>query len=299
MTALAGLPAGAVQRDRQQNGEETFVNLGRWVIVQEEAARSCELRLTNDPQMVLRYRMSDGRAGMLALQRRTGRFFSGMVGDVEWAFDQTRFPGYQSDSGYSLPAGARDVEAGFRSAKVLRVNHGGQQVARIDLKTSSAGFRLLKQCAEQWRYIPWYRRLASTRLRDLGTPAARTVAAAPAHSTPPLRESRIAPPLTQPMLTTPLAPRPINPTSWIKNDDSLPWPARGFRSGQGVLRYTLLVDRDGRAGECEVNRSTGSRRFDRQACRLLMDRARFEPARGSSGQVVDGRYSASMRFAEQ
>ena len=93
--------------------------------------------------------------------------------------------------------------------------------------------------------------------------------------------------------------RAINPASWIKADDNLPWPSRGFRSGQGVLRYTLVVDERGRAQECEVNRSTGSRRFDRQACRLLMDRARFEPARSGNGQAVEARYTASLRFAEE
>jgi TonB family protein len=248
---------------------------------------------------MLRYRMVDGQAGIIAIERRSGRFFTGRVGDVEWAFDDSLFAGYQSGGRYALSAGSRDVEAVFRSAKFLRVTHGGQPVARIDLKTSSAGFRLLKQCAEQWRYIPWYRRLASARFSEEEARSTRTVTAAPARARPDARESRIAPPLEQPTLTTPLAPRPINPVAWITKDDSLPWPSRGFRSGQGVFRYTLLVDKEGRAEECEVNRSTGSRRFDRQACRLLVNRARFEPARGSDGKVIGGRYSASMRFAEE
>jgi len=302
-SALAVVPAGAVQQSQEQGGEETFVNLGRWIIVQDESARACELRLAADPRGVLRFRMEDGRAGILAIERRSGRFFTGLVGDIEWAFDNTRFAGYQSGNRYSLSASTRDVEAEFRSAKVLTVIHGGQQVAQIDLKTSSAGFRLLKQCAEQWRYIPWYRRLASTRVRDLEEPATRTVtrgpARTPARSRPGRRENGVAPPLDGSTLSTPLAARPINPATWIDSEDSLPWPSRGFRGGQGVLRYTLLVDEEGRAEECEVNRSTGSRRFDRQACRLLTDRARFEPARGSNGQVVEGRYSASLRFAEE
>jgi TonB family protein len=291
--ALAGFSAPA---SAQQTSEETFVDLGRWVIVQDEAARACELRLTNDPRYVLRYRMSDGRAGLMSIQRRSGRFFTGMVGDVEWAFDDVRFAGFQSGDGYSLGAGARDVEAGFRTAKTLSVIHAGQLVADIDLKASSAGFRLLKQCSEQWRYIPWYRRLASARVRDLDAPSARAVPPAPTRSQPVVRESSIAPPLDQPTLTTPLKPRPINPASWISSNDELPWPSRGFRSGQGVLRYTLLVDEEGRAQDCEVEASTGSRKFDRRACKLLVERARFEPARGANGEAVEARFSASMRF---
>lgn len=290
--AYAATPASA-----QQPREETFVDLGRWIIVADEAARACELRLNNDPRYVLRYRLSDGRAGMMALQRRSGRFFTGIVGDVEWAFDSARFAGYQANNGYSLPAGARDVEAGFRSAKTLRVTHGGQSVAQIDLKTSSAGFRLLKQCSEQWRYIPWYQRYASANYRELEAPTRRAIPPAPARSEPIVRESAVAPPLNQPTLADPIEPRPINQASWISSDDALPWPSRGFRSGQGVLRYTLLVDEEGRAQDCEVERSTGSRRFDKQACRLLENRARFVPAKGADGNAVEGRYSASVRFA--
>lgn len=295
----AALVGFSSQASAQQTDEGTFVDLGRWVIVQDDAARACELRLSNDPQYLLRYRLSDGRAGVMSIQRRSGRFFAGLVGDVEWAFDDVRFAGFQSGDGYSLTAGSRDVDAGFRTAKTLSVTHAGQPVAEIDLKTSSAGFRLLKQCSEQWRYIPWYRRLENAQVRDLDAPSTRALAPAPTRSQPVIRESSIAPPLEQSTLTAPLKPRPINPASWISSDDELPWPSRGFRSGQGVLGYTLLVDEEGRAQNCEVDRSTGSRRFDNRACRVLMDRARFEPARGSDGKVVEGRYTASVRFAAE
>ncbi|KEO88557.1 hypothetical protein EH31_16490 [Erythrobacter longus] len=312
MAALACASAPVVAM--QQSGEETFVDLGRWVVVQNENARTCELRLTNHPQVVLRYSMADGRAGVLALQRKSGSFFTGMVGDVTWAFDEARFGGYQSGNGYSLSASTSDVEVAFRSARTLYVDHGGNQLARIDLTTSSAGFRLLKQCAEQWRYIPWYRRLAGANTRDLDAPSSRsssrsstgtgTVPSAPSRSQPsrqpssqPSRRGGVAPPLDRPTLLAPVSARPINPAGWIGSDDTLPWPSRGFKSGQGVLRYTLLVNEEGRAEECEVDRSTGSRRFDREACRILMDRARFEPARGSDGSVAKARYTASVRFA--
>lgn len=308
----AALAGASVPASAQQTGEETFVDLGRWVIVQDEAARACELRLSNDPRYLLRYRMSDGRAGVLSLQRRSGRFFTGMVGDVEWAFDDVRFAGFQSGGGYSLGAGSRDVEAGFRSAKALSVTHAGQPVAQIDLRTSSAGFRLLKQCSEQWRYIPWYRREAYAQYRQLPDADDGRLVAGPSrpvpHSSarPPVRSrpGGVAPPLDPSEVGAkaqfePVGARPINPSSWISSDDELPWPSRGFRSGQGVLRYTLLVDEEGRAQDCEVDRSTGSRRFDKRACRFLMDRARFEPARGSDGKVVEGRYTASVRFAEE
>lgn len=305
--ALAGLafmaaPATAMQQSGERGDEETFVDLGRWMVVQNENARTCELRLTNHPQVVLRYSMADGRAGVMALQRKSGSFFTGMVGDVTWAFDEARFAGYQSGNGYSLPASTNDVERAFRSAKTLFVDHGGNQLARIDLTTSSAGFRLLKQCAEQWRYIPWYRRLAGANYRDLDASNIRTgtgtstVPSAPSRSQP-SRRGGVAPALDRPTLSAPVGVRPIDPAGWISSQDPLPWPSRGFRSGQGVLRYTLLVDEEGRAEKCEIERSTGSRRFDRQACQILIDRARFEPARGNDGAATKARYTSSVRFA--
>ena len=315
LRALAGLllagtfaPGAAAQ-----SSEETFVDLGRWVIVQDDASRSCELRLNDGGQHMLRYQMQDGRAAMLSLERLAGRYFRGVVGDVEWAFDDTRFAGFSSGGGFALGAGSRDVEVGFRSAKVLTVSQGGQPIARIDLKTSSAGFRLLKQCAEQWRYIPWYQREAYAQYRELpATQSTRSGRMVAGPSRPvPHRGSRsavrsrpggVAPPLDPSEVSgsqqfTPIGARPINPSLWIRPDDSLPWPSRGFRAGQGVLRYTLLINEEGRAEDCDVERSTGSRRFDRQACKLLVERARFEPARGSDGEAVSGSYRSTVRFA--
>lgn len=318
--ALASGNAPALAQQAGGSGDqEVYVDLGRWVILQNENARSCELRLTGDTNFILRYQMADGRAAVLGLERRAGRFFTGMIGNVEWAFDDTRFAGFQASDGYSLSAGSRDIAVGFRAAKYLRVTHGEQEVARIDLKTSSAGFRLLKQCSEQWRYIPWYRRLANANYRELpdarSARAARTLPppiergaqASPSQNPALARERGIAPPLKNPQQTTPgrgalnpaapVGARAINASSWINDNDALPWPSRGFGRGEGILRYTLTIDKEGRAQGCEVDRSTGHRRLDRKACRLIMERARFEPARGSDGTPATARYSGNVTFA--
>jgi|GEM_PF-3313499 len=311
--ALSGLAlAGSLSSvaAAQSGGQETFVDLGRWVILQDEARRSCELRLNDGGPHVLSYQLQDGRAGRLTLQRRSGRYFSGMVGNVEWAFDDARFAGFSAGEGFALGAGSSDVERGFRAAQVLTVSQGSQPVARIDLKTSSAGFRLLKQCSEQWRYIPWYRRQANAQYRELPDARNGRLIAGPSRPVPhssarPTARSRpsgVAPPLDPSEVSSnaqsaPVAARPINPSSWIRADDRLPWPSRGFPSGEGVLRYTLLIDEEGRALDCEVEGSTGSRKFDRRACRLLVERARFEPARGPNGQSASASYTSTVRFA--
>lgn len=313
LRALSGLAlAGSLSSvaAAQSGGQETFVDLGRWVILQDEARRSCELRLNDGGPHVLSYQLQDGRAGRLTLQRRSGRYFSGMVGDVEWAFDNARFAGFSTGEGFTLGAGSSGVERGFRAAQVLTVSQGSQPIARIDLKTSSAGFRLLKQCSEQWRYIPWYRRQANAQYRELPDARNGRLIAGPSRPVPhssarPTARSRpggVAPPLDPSEVSSdaqsaPVAARPINPSSWIRADDRLPWPSRGFPSGEGVLRYTLLIDEEGRAQDCEVEGSTGSRKFDRRACRLLVERARFEPARGSNGEAASASYTSTVRFA--
>ncbi|MCK0098689.1 TonB family protein [Qipengyuania sp. S6317L1] len=318
LRALAGLAlAGSLSSGvaAQSSEQEIFVDLGRWVILQDEARRICELRLSDGGPHVLSYQLQDGRAGSLTLQRRSGRYFSGMVGNVEWAFDDARFAGFSTGEGFALSAGSSGVERGFRAAKVLTVSQGSQPVARIDLKTSSAGFRLLEQCSEQWRYIPWYRRQANAQYRDLPDARNGRLIAGPSRPVPhsgarsaPNSSARSRPGGVAPALdpaevggatqSAPVAARPISPSSWIRADDRLPWPSRGFPSGQGVLRYTLLVDEVGRAQDCEVEGSTGSRKFDRRVCKLLVERARFDPARSSNGQAASARYTSTVRFAD-
>lgn len=94
---------------------------------------------------------------------------------------------------------------------------------------------------------------------------------------------------------TPKDPAPANsPGSWIGARD---YPARPLRDGvEGVAGYRLIVGSGGRVSSCEITQSTGNRTLDRATCRLLMDRARFEPATDSSGTRVMGQYSGKVRW---
>lgn len=85
-----------------------------------------------------------------------------------------------------------------------------------------------------------------------------------------------------------------NPGGWITNDDYRPsWINRGF---EGTARFTLSIDASGRVTDCAITGSTGHAQLDAATCELLAKRARFEPARGASGEKVAGRYSSSVRW---
>ena len=63
------------------------------------------------------------------------------------------------------------------------------------------------------------------------------------------------------------------------------YPAAAVRNReQGPVAFTLSVGADGRATACSVTGSSGSAILDSTTCRLLMMRARFEPARDSKGR---------------
>lgn len=85
-----------------------------------------------------------------------------------------------------------------------------------------------------------------------------------------------------------------NPGGWISTDDyRTSWINRGF---EGVAGFTLSLDVSGRVTDCAITRSTGHTVLDTATCDLLKKRARFEPARGTSGEPVAGRFSSTVRW---
>lgn len=72
------------------------------------------------------------------------------------------------------------------------------------------------------------------------------------------------------------------------------YPAAAIRNReQGPVAFSLSVGADGRPTACSVTGSSGSAILDSTTCRLLMMRARFEPARDAGGRpttdTVSGR----------
>lgn len=105
----------------------------------------------------------------------------------------------------------------------------------------------------------------------------------------------IAGPPFAPTRPDPVAAAPRgNPGSWIMERDYRP---RWIREGlSGVAGFTLKIDTRGRVTDCTITRSTGHAVLDGATCRLLTRRARFDPARGPSGDAVPGTYSSSVAW---
>ncbi len=122
---------------------------------------------------------------------------------------------------------------------------------------------------------------------------------APISVAPTVQTVREAPVITEtargtaPSMATPARPRG-NPGAWVTNDD---YPSSAMREGvQGVTGFRLDIGTDGRATNCTVTASSGSALLDDTACRLLVRRARFSPAKDSSGNPMTASYSNRVRW---
>ena len=69
-----------------------------------------------------------------------------------------------------------------------------------------------------------------------------------------------------------------------------------MRDEQGTVRVELEIDKRGRVSRCNVIDSSGSSSLDSATCRILMRRARFTPARDSSGRPVGDTYTQSISW---
>ncbi|WP_336986048.1 energy transducer TonB [Altererythrobacter aquiaggeris] len=85
-----------------------------------------------------------------------------------------------------------------------------------------------------------------------------------------------------------------NPETWALTRD---YPRRDLREGnEGVVRFQLAIGTDGRVSRCQVLGSSGHASLDAVTCDLVTRRARFDAARGNSGEKVTGTYASSVRW---
>ena len=82
--------------------------------------------------------------------------------------------------------------------------------------------------------------------------------------------------------------------SYVSDAD---YPAAALRSEeQGATRFRLTVGPDGRVKDCAVTGSSGSSSLDATTCRLMKSRARFTPARDSTGNATNDTINSTIRW---
>jgi TonB family protein len=73
------------------------------------------------------------------------------------------------------------------------------------------------------------------------------------------------------------------------------YPADAVRNyEQGAVSFRLDISAEGRPTECLVVQSSGSPSLDSSTCRLLLERARFRPARDAEGKPASDRVSGRI-----
>ena len=119
---------------------------------------------------------------------------------------------------------------------------------------------------------------------------------------PPIVSVPVAPPIIHqaapvappaPSVATPLKPRGT-PGDWVTPED---YPSADLRAeNQGTTGFQLDVGGDGKVTNCTVTSSSGFPSLDSKACQMLMRRARFTPAKDSSGNGIAQTYRNRVRW---
>jgi TonB family protein len=68
------------------------------------------------------------------------------------------------------------------------------------------------------------------------------------------------------------------------------------RGEQGIVRYKVKIDGRGRPRQCEVTESSGFARLDQATCSLLMERAKFAPAKDRRGRGRGSIYEGKITW---
>ncbi|MXP48028.1 TonB family protein [Altererythrobacter luteolus] len=104
-----------------------------------------------------------------------------------------------------------------------------------------------------------------------------------------------APPPPPPPAFQPKDPTPRgNPGSWASPRD---YPSRALREErEGVTRFRVTVNADGRVTNCQITGSSGHSDLDETTCKLITRRGRFRPATDGNGQETTGTWSNAVRW---
>jgi protein TonB len=126
------------------------------------------------------------------------------------------------------------------------------------------------------------------RTNTVSPPIVSTPVAPPPVITPIARPAPPAPPAPPP-------PKKIEPQSVSGNLQGLirtsDYPQSALdNEEQGTVSVVLNIGTTGRVTGCSVSGSSGSRTLDSTTCRILTSRAKFSPARDSTGNPTTGTF---------
>ena len=75
------------------------------------------------------------------------------------------------------------------------------------------------------------------------------------------------------------------------------YPAESLKNKEeGQVVFELKIGKDGLPKSCRIVESSGFERLDSRACAILMQRARFEPARLSNGEATEDTYRSRLTW---
>jgi protein TonB len=80
--------------------------------------------------------------------------------------------------------------------------------------------------------------------------------------------------------------------SWVATEG---YPKRALREErEGTVHFKVSIGADGIAKDCTVTQSSGSQDLDEAACKIIMKRAHFKPARNAKGEPVEDVYESRL-----
>jgi protein TonB len=89
-------------------------------------------------------------------------------------------------------------------------------------------------------------------------------------------------------------PEQVGLASLFSDED---YPAEALRHDeQGKVEFRLDVGKDGRVRRCTVTASSGSASLDSTTCRLVTERARFQPKLDARGRPARARYVSHIKW---
>jgi TonB family protein len=85
-----------------------------------------------------------------------------------------------------------------------------------------------------------------------------------------------------------------DPGTWISSEE---YPSNLLARGvQGLVQFRMIVNAEGHPTSCTIQQSTRPVEFDETVCRVLMRRARFDPALDAQGKPITSYWRSTVHF---